>query len=827
MIDHKRFNLPISEIVEEVKEKIDLQNTLIIHAPPGAGKSTLLPLCLLEKPFAKTGKIIMLEPRRLAAKTIAARMADMLGEKIGESIGYAIRFERRSGPNTRLEVVTEGILTRMLQSDNALEGVSMVIFDEFHERSIHADLALALCREAQQVLRPDLKIMVMSATLDTANLSQLLQAPVISSPGRQYPVEVFYGEDADPFLLPELCSRTVLKALQEQKGDILVFLPGEGEIRKTEALLKGKVANTLIRPLYGQLSMKEQQAAIFPDKTGRRKIVLATNIAETSLTIEGITTVVDSGFARNLTFDPNTGLSRLETNRITQDSANQRAGRAGRLGPGYAYRMWTKATHERMKEHRVPEIMEAELSALYLELAVWGVGRIDQLAWLDLPPKGNLLQAKSTLEQIEALENGQVTTHGREIHRIPCHPRIAHMMLKAGEGSLLSLATDLAAILEEKDPLPKEAGVDLCKRIEALRRYRNNQGSGGLLGRIEKIAASYRTLMHVEPDNGPVDSYETGFLLAHAFPERIACARPGNNAQFQLANGKIASIHHKDDLAHEAWIAVANIDAREGMGKIFLASSLNPKDLAPLVKQKEVISWDTKKGGLRASMDLRIGSIVLQSKPLPAPDQSALQDAILEAVKKEGHHLLNWDESVVNWLNKINSLHIWRPEEKWPKMEIQDLIDTCEEWLSPYLSTVKTPEDLKRINLKEVLLSSLNWEQQQLAGKLAPDALEVPSSYSIDLQYQADGSDPVMAVRLQELFGWAESPKINEGKTTILMHLLSPGFKIVQITSDLRSFWDNAYFEVKKELKRRYPKHVWPDDPWKEQAIRGVKRRSS
>ena len=632
--DPFKIDLPVTEIISQVREQLSQQNTLIVNAPPGAGKSTLLPLALLEQEWLQGKKIIMLEPRRLAARTIAARMASLLNEDIGQTVGYRIRFENKVGAKTIIEVVTEGILTRMLHQDNALENVALVIFDEFHERSLHADVAMALCREAQQVLRPDLRILVMSATLNMPQLTALLKAPVAESKGKQYPVEIIYTQDADEKLLPELAARTIARAVSEHEGDVLVFLPGEGEIKKTEELLKNQLDGFLIHPLYGQLPPQEQFLAIMPNKFGKRKIVLATSIAETSLTIEGIRIVVDTGFGRTSRFDSKSGLSRLETIRISKDSADQRAGRAGRLSSGVCYRMWTKATHERLSEHRVPEIMEADLASLVLDMAQWGVTNINDLAWLTPPPKSALTQATETLQQLNALENGKITPHGKQIHRLACHPRIAHMLLLAKEETDKQLATDIAAVLEERDPLPRESGIDINLRIEALRRARNNNSSGGnKFGRIEKIAASYRKMLDVEINNGPVDVFETGLLLAYAYPERIASARPGNNAQFQLANGKYAMVGHKDDLAHEPWLAVAHMDLREGLGKIFLAAPLNPKDLKSLVKEQEVISWDTRKGGLIATKELKIGSIVLQSKPLPSPSPEHLAEAVSNAIK--------------------------------------------------------------------------------------------------------------------------------------------------------------------------------------------------
>ncbi|WP_258097475.1 ATP-dependent helicase HrpB [Marinoscillum pacificum] len=820
------IDLPITDVIDEVKNHLKSDNTLIVNAPPGAGKSTLLPLALMEEDWLGDQKILMLEPRRLAARSIASRMSDLLGDAVGKTVGYRVRFDNKVSEKTKIEVLTEGILTRMIHSDNALEGVGIVIFDEFHERSIHADVALALCREAQQVLRPDLKIMVMSATLDMPQLTALLKAPAVVSEGRQYPVEMKYTGDQDMMMLPEMAARTILQASREQKGDILAFFPGEGEIRKTEELLKKDLKGFAIHPLYGMLPQGKQYAAIMPNKEGKRKVVLATSIAETSLTIEGITTVVDTGFGRKQKFDPKSGLSRLETVQISQDSADQRAGRAGRLGPGVCYRMWTPATQHQMEPHRTPEILEADLSSLVLDLAKWGITNPNQLTWLNAPNRASVALASEMLHQLNALDNGRITEHGERVHKLPCHPRIAHMLIEADDHELLDLATDIAALLEERDPLPRESGIDINLRIETLRRFREENRLGKKFSRIEKIASQYRQMFDIEADNGPVDAYETGLVLSFAYPERIASSRPGNNAQFQLANGKYAVAGHRDDLAHEQWLAIAHMDARDGLGKIFMASPLNPRDLAPMVKEKEVITWDTKHGGLIASRDLRIGSIVLQSKPLPDPDESELVQAICDAIKKEGANLLDFNEEVEQWQNRVLSLKKWNPEQNWPDVTTSTLLITNDEWLAPYLDHVKKPEDLKKLDLVNILQHSLQFDKQQILNELAPLKIEVPSGSNIKLLYRDNGEPPFLSVRLQECFGLEDTPKINGGKTSVLMQLLSPGFKPVQITGDLKSFWSNAYFEVKKDLKRRYPKHHWPDDPWTAEAVRGVKRKS-
>ena len=818
-------DLPITDILTEVKDTLAESSTLIVHAPPGAGKSTLLPLALLDAPWLEGKKIIMLEPRRLAARSIAMRMAELLGEKAGQTIGYRIRFETKVSEQTKMEVVTEGILTRMLHSDNSLEGIAMVIFDEFHERSIHADVALALCRESQQILRPDLRILIMSATLNIAQLTEKLKAPIIESVGRQYPVEVKFQGGQDYQMMPELTARTVIRAVKDHDGDVLVFFPGQGEIMKCEEILRKSLRGFAIHPLFGQLPFGKQYAAIMPNREGKRKVVLATSIAETSLTIEGVKIVVDTGFGRTQMWEPKSGLSRLETVTISRDSADQRTGRAGRLSPGVCYRMWSKATDLHLQEHRTPEILEADLSSLVLDLAQWGVMDAGQLTWLTPPPKGHWLSARDTLHQLGALEAGRITAHGKRMHQLPCHPRLAHMLLMAEEEDLLGLAADIAALLEERDPLGREAGIDINVRIEALRKHRREGRKARRFERIEKVASSYRQLFDLEADNDIFDPYETGLLLAHAYPERIAFARPGNNAQFQLSNGRLAMAGHRDDLAHEAWLAIANLDARDGMGKIFMASQLNPKDLATRVKEVEVVTWDTEDGGLIATKDLRIGSIVLKSTPLPDPDAEHLQEAISKAIQKEGATLLDWDVEAVQWQNRVLSLRKWRPGEDWPDVSLDSLLLTNRDWLAPYLTDVKKPQDLKKINLAQVLHHHLPFENQTALDRLAPTHCEVPSGSKIKIMYRPDGESPVLAARLQELFGLADTPTVNEGRNPMLVHLLSPGYKPVQVTADLSNFWDETYFEVRKELKRRYPKHAWPDDPWKAEAVRGVNRK--
>ena len=814
--DYTQFNLPVAEAIPQVKKGFISKNTLIIKAPTGAGKSTLLPIALLEENWLKGKKIIMLEPRRLAAKTVAIRMADMLGEKAGETVGYRIRFEQKISKYTRLEVVTEGILTRLIHEDNTLDDVGLIIFDEFHERSIHADLAMAFSKEVQSVLREDLRILVMSATINMPKLAMQLNAVEVESKGRMFPIDVNYEGDTDWQMLPEMVNQTLKKAIKSQEGDVLVFLPGQGEIKKCEELLKHSLPNFKITPLYGQLSPSKQFAAILPDKGGKRKVILSTNIAETSLTVEGIKIVIDSGFERVARFNPKSGLSRLETVMISKESADQRKGRAGRLSEGVCYRLWSKVAHSRMKEQGTPEIENADLTSLVLDLAKWGINDANQLFWVTPPPFGNLQKAKKLLEELGAIENGKITSHGVSLHKVPTHPRIAQMMVQAQEMNQLGLATDIAPLLEEKDPLPPKSGIDINLRIEALRRYREEGKGGKAFARLEKLAKQYRQMFKIEPDNSPIDDHDTGFLIASAYPERIASSRPGNNAQFQMANGKLAAAGHQDDLAHEQWLAVAHVAERDHSGKIFMASPINPQDLASKVVSKEIVKWDIDDGGLVARQEMRIGSIVLKSTPIQNPDPEKLIEAITEAITEKGRQLLDWNKDVIQLLYRVNSIRKWNRDIEFPEYSIEALLANNKEWISPYLIGVKKPNDLRKIDLKEILFYSLSVEQQLTLEKLAPSKVKLPNGKFAKLEYQENGSDPVLAVPLQRCFGMLETPKINKGKISVLMHLLSPGFKVVQITNDLNSFWQNAYFEVRKELRIRYKRHKWPENPLEE-----------
>lgn len=822
------MDYPVLEIVPELQRQLGAEPVVILQAPPGAGKSTVLPLHLLDEPWLGGKRVIMLEPRRIAAKSVAARLAQLAKVDLGERVGYTVRFESKVSRSTQLHVVTEGILTRMLQSDNSLEDVGLVIFDEFHERSLQADLALALSLQVQQVLRPDLRILIMSATLDSESLALQLKAPIVTSAGRQYPVERRYvGTDPDAPIAARV-SRGVMKALSETGGDVLAFLPGASEILRTKDLLENAQVGAELHTLYGDLPFKQQQAALVPSSTGARKVILATSIAETSLTIEGVKAVVDSGYSRVPRYDVRSGLTRLETVRVTRDSADQRAGRAGRLGPGVCYRLWSEASDHHLQPMRKPEIEEADLAPLMLELYQWGVKDIRELNWITSPPKGAVAQANELLTQLDAVDGFAVTPRGRDMLKLPAHPRLAHMMLVAKElgANILSLSTDVAALLEERDPL-RDAGADLSLRVDELRKYRGGErvlADRHVLERIETTASSWRKLLGVKASVGITTDKEVGELVAAAYPERIARQETKHGERYKLANGRSVVLPSHDALTREPWIAVAHLDA--GSGKIFLAAPLDESDLEHLASDHERVRWDREREAIVASVDRRIGSLTLSSKPLTQVDEGRKVSAWCEAIRELGVGVFGWDEDIRQWQSRVLSLRHWRGTE-WPDVGDAALMEGLEHWLSPFLATINKKTELQRLDWKGILPTLLPWDLQRKLNEWAPERLEVPSGSMIKVLYSDDGAAPVMEVRLQEVFGWLETPAVNEGRNRILMHLLSPGYKPVQVTQDLRSFWQHTYHEVRKELFRRYPKHAWPEDPWTAKAVRGVRRTPS
>lgn len=825
---------PVQEVIGQLATAVEINPVVILEAPPGAGKSTVVPLLLLDEKWLAGNKIVMLEPRRLAARSVATRMANILKEDVGNTIGYRVRFENVVSKNTRCEVVTEGILTRMMQSDTTLDGIGLVIFDEFHERNLQADLALAMCLQVQQVLRSDLRILIMSATLDGQALSSKLGGvPIITTSGKQYPVDIRYVPTEKDIPLGIQATRTIRKAVYENDGDVLVFLPGTGEIKNVFDLLERENPGVVIHTLYGDLPYNKQQEAILPNPEGIRKVVLATAIAETSLTIEGVTTVIDGGLSRVPRFNPRTGLTKLETVRVTKDAAGQRAGRAGRLGPGVCYRMWSEGLHHTLQPSRQPEILEADLASLVLELASWGVQDPGELLWITNPPTGALSQAVEVLEQLGALHDGRITARGREMLRLPTHPRIAHMLLGASafdiEGgrnmpnTYLALATDIAALLEERDPLERSAGADLSLRVEVLRRWRRRErvsAEKNILERIERLALSWRKIFQIQRDDAdPIDA-DVGKLLAEAYPERIARQAEKHGSRYKLVTGHVGRLPDHDHLSRSPWLAIAHLD---GDGKIFLAAPMDAQDLEERAVEKEIVTWDDDKG-IVASVEKRVGSVVLSSRPLHHTSPEIRLDILLKAFQEKGISLLSWTEAHKMWQARVMSIRIWRPDEEWPDVTDEHLRLSAKDWLMPFLTDVYKPNDFHKLDVNHLISGLLSWEQQQKLSKLAPDRLAVPSGSLIKINYSVTGETPIMEVRLQEMFGLLETPTINDGRTKVMLHLLSPGYKPVQVTQDLKSFWQTTYHEVRKELRTRYPKHSWPEDPWTAEAVRGVKR---
>lgn len=824
---------PVLKIIDDLQAKLSANPLVILQAPPGAGKSTVVPLHLIEQSWLGNKKIIMLEPRRLAARSVAVRMASMIQQEIGNTIGYIVRFDSKVTVQTKVEVVTEGILTRKIQQNSSLDEVGLLIFDEFHERSLHADTALALSLQVQQLLRPDLKILIMSATLDTKQLSATLSnAPVVVSSGKQFPVEVKYDSPAANDHIVQHTAKAIKRALRENFGDILVFLPGAGEIQRVAALLEQNALEAEIFQLFGDLSFKKQQEAILPHPQGKRKVVLATSIAETSLTIEGIGVVIDCGYSRVPKFNPRTGLTTLETVRVSKASADQRAGRAGRLGPGTCYRLWSEGIHNTLQPSQAPEILEADLAPLLLELAEWGVSDFNELTWLDVPSAGAQSQAKDLLHQLGALQNDRITSRGKAMLRLPTHPRIAHMLLEASamsETNALQIATDVAALLEEKDPLGKETGSDLSLRINLLREWRCGRrvnGDCNLLDRIERLAFNWRRIFKIQIDNTRADDHLVGKILRAAYPERVAKQLEKHSRRYKLLNGRVVSLPENDPLVREPWISVAHLDGGQSEGRVFIAAPLDEKELHSLAKEMQIVRWDSEREMLVGTTEQRIGSLMLSAKPIhKIPEEVAIVE-LLKVLREKGLQFIGWSENEIHWQARVLSLKVWRPEEAWPDVSEEKLISSAHEWLSPFLSGMLKAADFSKLNLKQIVATILPWELASKLDVLTPSKLEVPTGSMIKVQYFEDGRPPIMEVRLQELFGLTETPSVNAGRTKVILHLLSPGFKPVQVTQDLVSFWNNTYSEVRKELRARYPKHSWPEDPWTAEPIRGAKKRN-
>ncbi|MHC8368696.1 ATP-dependent helicase HrpB [Pseudomonas sp. ZT5P21] len=836
------ISLPIDEVLPALREALATRHEAVLEAPPGAGKTTRVPLALLNEAWLAGQTILMLEPRRLAARAAAERLASELGEKVGETVGYRIRLDSKVGPKTRIEVVTEGILTRRLQDDPALEGVGLLIFDEFHERSLDADLALALSLNGRELFRDDqpLKILLMSATLEGERLAGLLDdAPILRSEGRMYPVAMRWGRPFQPgeFIEPRLV-QTILEALNDQTGSLLVFLPGQAEIRRVHQQLAdalGENTAVLLCPLHGELDLAAQRAAIDPAPAGKRKVVLATNIAETSLTIDGVRVVIDAGLARVPRFDPGSGMTRLDTQRISRASATQRAGRAGRLEPGVCYRLWSQDQHEQLAAYASAEILSADLAGLALQLGRWGVTP-GQLVWLDVPPAAAYAQAQDLLDRLGALDGEALTRHGQAMAELPAHPRIAHLLLRGQALGLAEMACDVAALLGERDIL-RGAGADLHSRLVLLSgEERAGRGAQSGVQRARQLARQYRGYLRgkpSEPVGDPDHPRWLGALLALAYPDRVAQQRRSGGAEYRLANGRAALFAEADSLMKQPWLVIADLGSRQGQReeRIYLATDFDPvlfdSVLAEQVRVVDQLDWDEREGVLRAERQRKVGELILSREPLTGLDETARNQALVNLVRRKGLELLPWTPELRQWQARVALLRqldlSGKGESEWPDVTDAALLKSLEHWLMPYLGKVSRLSHFANLDLSNIVHNLLPWPLPQRLEELAPHHLSVPSGSSIRLDYSEQ--PPVLAVRLQELFGLADTPRIAGGRQVVKLHLLSPARRPVQVTQDLANFWRSTYAEVKKDLKGRYPKHYWPDDPLVAEATARIKPR--
>lgn len=829
--------LPIGAVLPDLLAVIERTGTAVLEAPPGAGKTTLVPLALLDAAWLGQQKIVMLEPRRLAARAAARRMAQMINEEVGETIGFRTRLETRIGPKTRIEVVTEGILPRMLQSDAALDGVGIVIFDEYHERSLDADLGLALTLETRHYLREELRLLVMSATLDGERVAALIGGPRVTSEGRSFPVTLRHLERPAPEHFEKAVASTVLRALDEEKGSILAFLPGGAEIRRVARQLGDLGPGVIVAPLYGDLPPAAQDEAIAPAPAGRRKIVLATAIAETSLTIEGIRIVIDGGLARGPRFDPRTGMTRLVTSRVSQAASEQRRGRAGRLEPGLCYRLWPAFEQAQLAPYAPPEIREADLAPLVLTLAAWGNDEPATLSWLDPPPPPALGQARTLLGELGALDTaGRVTEQGRAMAALPLHPRLAHMALEARAQGNGRLAAAIAAVLMERDIIraaPGKRDTDLRLRVElvAERGAQHDlaaelQLDRGGLERARQAARQIERALGLRAGE-TIDPLETGRILAEAYPDRLAQGR-GAPGQFRLAGGGSAELPPTDALAREEFLAVADLDGARKTARIFLAAPLSLADIeadfANRIETRDSIEWSSTEEAVLARRRRTLGALVLDDKPLRDPPPERVLAALLSGIRELGISALPWTREAETVRRRVEFLARAEPDAGWPDWSDAALLQTLEDWLGPYLSGITRRAQLGAIDLAATLGAALSFAQRRMLDAHAPTHVTVPSGSRIPIDY-AGGETPVLAVRLQEMFGATATPAIASGKMPLLLHLLSPAGRPLQVTRDLKGFWTNSYPQIRGEMRGRYPKHPWPEDPLEAPPTARAKRR--
>ena len=839
----KSIHFPIAELLPELLRQLMQHPRLVLEAPPGAGKTTQVPLALLPAPWLDGRKILLLEPRRIAARAAAEFMAAQLGEQVGATVGYRIRFEAKVSSQTRIEVVTEGILTRMLQADAELAGVGAILFDEFHERHLHGDLGVALALDVQASLRPDLRLLIMSATLDGERIARWFDAPRLSSAGRSFPVSVEYpaarAQEEWPFKL----RRVVDKALAQTDGDLLVFLPGRREIdqaiRTLQPLLEATSSAAQpalqLRALHGELALAEQHAALAPAPAGTRRIVLATNVAESSVTLPGIRGVIDLGLAREPRFDAQSGFTRLETVTISQASADQRSGRAGRVAAGVAYRLWPQS--QRLEPARRAEITQVELSTLALELAVWGSS---DLRWLDPPPAGALASARELLLLLGALDSdARVTPLGRAMHAAGAAPRLAAAVLRA-PSALRALACDLVALIEARNPLRGDSGRndDFRARHAALSAYRGDRRAArqagadpAALAALEQAARSWRQRFDVRDEPLSCGSLDVGDVLAHAFPDRIARQDPSNPRRYNLSNGRGARLHDNSQLFGEPWLVVTDLRLEERDSLIFSAAPFDPdlleRDFAQRFVRQRVVRWNKETRAVEAAEELRFAQLLLERRVVPAGAEDATP-ALLAAIRELGLDALPWSDAAQLLRTRVACLREWNIglDIELPDLSDRALLDSLELWLAPHLGGKTRLESISAARLSEALAAHLDYAQRRAVDELAPESITVPTGNARRLHYEA-GKPPVLAVKLQELFGLADTPRIARGQVPVTLHLLSPAQRPIQVTQDLRGFWERTYPEVKKDLKGRYPRHPWPDDPWNAKPTARAKPRGT
>ena len=807
--------LPIDAVLDDLRAALESHDNALLIAQPGAGKTTRVPLALLEEAWLAGQKILMLEPRRVAARNAATFMARQLNEPVGETVGYRMRLENRVSAQTRIEVVTEGILNRMLLDDPELTDVGLIIFDEFHERNLASDQGLALCLQAQQVFNPELKLLVMSATLDALELAKLLNAPVIESDGRSFAVETHYrpARDANERLVPHVC-RVIGEALRDTEGDILVFLPGAGEITRVQNSLIESTRNILITPLHGQLNDKEQKQALNPDDNGQRKVILATNIAESSVTIDGVRVVIDCGLEKRVRFRAALGMQELVTQDISVASAVQRAGRAGRQAPGVCYRLFTETSMQQRPAHIRPEVNDADLAPLLLDIVQWGASA-DELDWLTSPPKGHLSQAQDLLSMLGILQDQQLTDHGQRCLTTGLEPRLANMLIRGKAAGFGKNASELAALLQE--PALLRQGDDIERILLQAR------GTSRWKSRVAPMAQRLMQKLNIEKDTSPAD---TGFLLGCAFPDRIGQKR-GADTQYLLASGAGATLADDSALLGQPLLACADIAAGQP-NRVRTAATLSEQamsqltELHPHMLSRHIdVRW-LDNGQLQAQEQQRLGKLILSAKKLDTMTADDWQQAWRDLILAKGLKVLNWDDSATNLLSRLRLAHEFQPE-RWPDVSDEALLNTLDDWLMPFLTSARHQRDLKKLNLCGALLSQLEWDQQQGLASLVPTHITVPSGTNIRIDYRQN--PPVLAVKLQEMFGFEGQPAILNGQLPLMIHLLSPAQRPLQVTQDLPHFWRHTYADVRKDMRGRYPKHPWPEDPLSAEATRFTKRR--